>query len=62
VDGRRVRAVRRRGRFTAVVDLRGKPRKTVLVRIVLVVRRDGVTRRLTGTRRYRTCRPGPRSK
>jgi hypothetical protein len=52
VDGRRVR-VRRR---TAVVDLRGKPRKTV--RVVITGRTRG-GRRVREVRRYRTCRPNP---
>jgi hypothetical protein len=60
VDGRRVAVRRRRGRLVATVDLRGKPKKVVVVRITLVVRRDGRKRRLSDTRRYRTCTPGPR--
>ena len=55
VDGRRV-WVRRGGRWlTARVDLRGKPKKTVVVRI-RGVDRSGRARR--DVRRYRTCTPG----
>ena len=54
VDGKRVR-VRRGRKFTARVDLRGKPRKIVVVRVRAVTRSGKVVRE---TRRYRTCRPG----
>ena len=53
VGGRRVRVRRRAGRITAVVDLRGQPRRTVTVRIVV---RTSTGRTFTTTRRYRTCR------
>lgn len=57
VDGRRVR-VRRGGRWpTARVDLRGKPKKTVVV-LIRGVSRRGTLRR--DVRRYRTCTPGRR--
>jgi len=52
VGGRPVRVVRRRGRLTARVDLRGRPRGTVTVRATVVTRSG---RRATETRRYRTC-------
>jgi YVTN family beta-propeller protein len=54
VDGRRVRLERRRAdhRLVAVVDLRGRPRGTYRVEIV-VHRRDGTQQRWT--RAYRTC-------
>jgi hypothetical protein len=58
VNGRRVRVRRVRGRLTARVDLRGKARGRVRVRIVARTL-DG--RRLVGSRVYRTCarkRPG----
>ena len=58
VAGRRVPVVRRAGRLTALVDLRGRPKSRQRVRITLVTT-TGV--RLTGTRSYRTCdrkRPG----
>ena len=51
-DGRRVRVVRRNGRLTSVIDLRGQPGGVQRVRIALVTTR-GV--RLVGTRTYRTC-------
>lgn len=57
VDGKRV-TVRRGGRLRAVVDLRGKPKGSVVVSIA-VRGRNGRT--LTGTRRYRTCTPKIRS-
>ncbi|HEX8105613.1 MAG TPA: glycoside hydrolase family 3 C-terminal domain-containing protein [Solirubrobacteraceae bacterium] len=57
VDGRRVRVRRRGGRLVARVDLRGKPRKRVVVRVVA---RTTQGRRLRETRRYRTCVPGHR--
>src|SRR4051794_19710076 len=50
VAGRRVRVRRRGGRLVALVDLRGRPRGTVTVRI----RAHG---RSTATRRYRLCVP-----
>jgi hypothetical protein len=57
VDGKRV-AVRRGKRLTAPIDLRLKPRKTVVVRITVTLA-DGKV--LTGKRVYHTCigkRPG----
>lgn len=54
VGRRRVRVVRRHGRFTARVDLRGLPRRTVRVRIVL---RSRSGTRYRHTRRYHPCRP-----
>ncbi|HEV2814150.1 MAG TPA: CocE/NonD family hydrolase [Solirubrobacteraceae bacterium] len=56
VDGRRVRTVRRGGRLTARVDLRGMPRKTAVVRITGVTRSG---RRVVTTRRYRPCATEP---
>ena len=58
VDGVRV-GVQRGRRLRALVDLRGKPKREVVVSIA-VRGRDG--RVLTGTRRYRTCTPKIRSK
>jgi len=52
VNGRSVKARRRNGRLIAVVDLRGLPRKTVRVRIAAVTTGG---RRLSESRRYRTC-------
>jgi ABC-2 type transport system ATP-binding protein len=52
VDGKRVKVRRRHGRFTARIDLRGKPRKLVTVRARAVTRSGKVLRE---TRRYRTC-------
>ncbi len=52
VDGRRARVVRRGGRPTAIVDLRGQPRRRVTVRA------SGVTRggrRVRDVRRYHPC-------
>jgi hypothetical protein len=54
VDGRRVRVVRRGGRLTARVNLRGRTGGRYVVRAT-VVTRDGA--RATETRRYRTCVP-----
>jgi hypothetical protein len=53
VGGRAVRATRRGRRLTAPVDLRGRARSTVTVRIRMKLR-DGRT--ATRTRRYQTCR------
>jgi hypothetical protein len=53
VNGRRV-AVRRGGRLTAPVDLRGLPKGRFTVRISALTD-DG--RAIVGTRRYRTCTP-----
>jgi pimeloyl-ACP methyl ester carboxylesterase len=55
VGGRRARVWRVRGRLVAEVDLRGLPRRTVVVRSVGRTRGGRVVRE---TRRYRTCRPG----
>ena len=52
VDGRRVRVQRRGARLRARVDLRGKPRKIVVVR---VTGRTRSGRRVVQVRRYRTC-------
>jgi ABC-2 type transport system ATP-binding protein len=52
VDGRRVKVRRRHGRLTAVVDLRGKPKKTVRVSVRAVTRSGTIVR---DTRRYHTC-------
>ncbi len=54
VDGRRVRVRRRGGRLRAVVDLRGRQKQRVRVRIVARTRSG---KRLTDTRVYRTCTP-----
>jgi ABC-2 type transport system ATP-binding protein len=52
LDGRRVKVRRRHGRLTAVVDLRGKRKKTVLVRVRAITRSGAIAR---DSRRYRTC-------
>jgi hypothetical protein len=52
VDGKRVKVRRRPGRLTAVVDLRGKRKKTVRVRVRAITRSGTIVR---DTRRYRTC-------
>ena len=52
VAGRRVRVTRRRGRHVAIVDLRGRPRQVVRVRIVARTTRGRIVRT---TRAYRTC-------
>ena len=57
VAGKRVRVRRVRRRLVAVVDLRGMPRRTVVVRVVARTRGGRVVRE---RRRYRTCRPNPR--
>jgi ABC-2 type transport system ATP-binding protein len=54
VDGRRVRVHRRSGRLRAVVDLRGRQKQRVRVRIVALTRSG---KRLHDTRVYRTCTP-----
>jgi hypothetical protein len=55
IAGRRVRTVRRAGRVTAIVDLRGRPAGTVRVVTLAKVRRDGRTRTVRDVRRYRLC-------
>ena len=55
--GRTAQAVRRGGRLTARIDLRGLAARTVVVR---VAGRDRRGKALGQTRRFRTCRPGPR--
>jgi ABC-2 type transport system ATP-binding protein len=52
VDGTRVKVRRRHGRLTAVIDLRGKPKKRVKVRVRAIARTGAIVR---DTRRYRTC-------
>jgi hypothetical protein len=54
VDGKRVRVRKGRRHHTARIDLRGKPKKVVVVRIVSRTRSGKVVRE---TRRYRTCAP-----
>ena len=54
VDGRRVKVRRRAGRLRAVVDLRGRRKQRVRVRIVARTRGGKVVR---DTRTYRTCAP-----
>jgi hypothetical protein len=58
VAGKRVRVVRRHGRWTARVDLRGVRKGRFRVRAVIVTRSG---RRVIDRRRYRTCVPGRRS-
>ncbi|WP_205695604.1 LVIVD repeat-containing protein [Conexibacter sp. SYSU D00693] len=52
LNGKRVRVRRSAGRLVATVDLRGRPRQTVTVRVVA---RTKGGRTLRETRRYRTC-------
>jgi hypothetical protein len=52
VDGRPVKVRRSRGRLTAVVDLRGRPRGRFTVRVRA---RTTTGRAVRDTRRYRTC-------
>ena len=52
VDGRRVKVRRRAGRLRAVVDLRGRKKQRVKVKIVARTRGGKVLRE---TRTYRTC-------
>jgi hypothetical protein len=56
VNGRRAKVVKGR-RISAPVDLRGLPKGRFTVKIVVTFS-DG--RKVAGTRRYRTCVPGPR--
>lgn len=53
VNGRQVKVVKRFGRQTTIVDLRGLPKGTFKVKIVVVTSTGRV---LQSTRRYRTCR------
>jgi hypothetical protein len=55
VDGKRTRVLRRGKHLRAVIDLRGKGKKVVTVRIVGRTRSGRVLR---DTRRYRACTPG----
>jgi ABC-2 type transport system ATP-binding protein len=57
VDGKRVTVRRSHGRLTARVDLRGKRKTRVTVRVRAVTRSGRV---LKETRRYRTCAGAPR--
>jgi ABC-2 type transport system ATP-binding protein len=57
VAGQRVKVTRRHGRLRAVVNLRGKPKRTVRVRIVA---RTAGGRIVRETRRYKTCAGAPR--
>jgi ABC-2 type transport system ATP-binding protein len=57
VDGKRVKVKRRRGRLTAMVDLRGKSKKLVKVRVVA---RTSKGKRIRETRAYRTCAGAPK--
>lgn len=52
IDGRRVPVRRRQGRLTARIDLRGAPKRRVTVKVSAITRGG---RRVTQTRRYRTC-------
>lgn len=54
VDGKRVRVVRRHGRLRARIDLRGKRKRIVIVKVRAVTRSG---RRVSEVRRYRTCIP-----
>ena len=51
-----MKVIRGTPKFRVRIDLRGKPRKTVVVRVRAVTRSGRVVREV---RRYRTCRPGP---
>lgn len=55
VDGKRVRVRKDHPHYTARIDLRGKRKKVVVVRVVSRTRSGKVLREV---RRYRTCRPG----
>lgn len=55
VDGKRVRIVRGSPHFRARIDLRGKRKKTIVVRVVAKTRSGKTVRE---TRRYHTCTPG----
>jgi hypothetical protein len=55
IDGRPVTVLRRRGRFTALVDLRGRSRSSVTAITFARVRIHGRTRTVRDVRRYRTC-------
>ncbi|MFL5846595.1 MAG: LVIVD repeat-containing protein [Solirubrobacteraceae bacterium] len=55
VDGKRVKVRSGTPHFTARVDLRGKRKKVVVVRVVSRTKSGRVVRE---TRRYRTCSPG----
>ena len=57
VDGKRVRTLKGK-RLRARVDLRGKPKKVVVVRVRGRSKRTGGV--VTQVRRYRTCTPGTR--
>jgi hypothetical protein len=59
VAGRRVRVRRRGTRLVARVDLRGRPRETITVRIRAITRGG---RRVSETRRYRLCVTQPRTR
>ena len=54
VNGRRVRTVRRAGRLTSRIDLRGRPPGRQRVSITLVTSTGD---RISGSRSYRTCDP-----
>jgi hypothetical protein len=54
VNGKGVRATRKGNRITARIDLRGLKKTTVTVKITA---RTATGRRVTDTRRYRTCVP-----
>ena len=57
LDGKRVRVRRgKRGKRTAVIDLRGRRRGTAVVRIRIVGTRRGKAARSVQTRAFRTCR------
>ena len=58
LGGKRLALRRRGGRLRAVVDLRGRPRGVVVLRLRGTTRSG---RRVTVTRRYRTCTPRGRS-
>ncbi len=58
LDGKRVRVRRgKRGKRTAVIDLRGRRRGTAVVRIRIAGTRRGKAARSVQTRAFRTCRP-----
>ncbi|MEA2291559.1 MAG: type transport system ATP-binding protein, partial [Solirubrobacteraceae bacterium] len=56
VAGKRVKVRRRHGRLTAVVNLQGKVKRTVRVRVVARTKTGRIVRE---TRRYRTCAGAP---
>lgn len=57
VNGKRVKVRRKKGRLTAIVDLRGLRKQRYVVKVVALT---GQGRTVTSQRRYRTCTPKKR--